>query len=133
MENLLVLFHTVYKFKFYNISVDVILTTQQFGEEISWSLLDQDTCATVCSSEPPGSFASFSMITKTCQLEVNKVYKLHCKDSYGDGWHGGYVTIKGQRYCGGFCPDNSNCYGDGEYPPEGGLFVVRDIRIEEGM
>ena len=27
-------------------------------------------------------------------------YELICKDSYGDGWNGGYITINGKRYCG---------------------------------
>ena len=22
-----------------------------------------------------------------------------CKDSYGDGWNGGYIEIQGTRYC----------------------------------
>ena len=26
-------------------------------------------------------------------------YQIICKDSYGDGWHGGYLEINGQRYC----------------------------------
>ena len=29
-------------------------------------------------------------------------YTLTCKDSYGDGWHGGFMTIEGQNYCEGF-------------------------------
>ena len=28
---------------------------------------------------------------KCCQPEANHV--LECKDSYGDGWHGGYIQI----------------------------------------
>lgn len=26
-------------------------------------------------------------------------YTLVCIDSYGDGWHGGYVKIDGVKYC----------------------------------
>merc|ERR1712226_506090 len=26
-------------------------------------------------------------------------YDLVCKDSYGDGWHGGYLLIEGKKYC----------------------------------
>ena len=29
-------------------------------------------------------------------------YTLECKDSYGDGWHGGYITIDGKDYCDAF-------------------------------
>ena len=26
-------------------------------------------------------------------------HTLTCKDSYGDGWHGGYLEIGGKKYC----------------------------------
>ena len=29
-------------------------------------------------------------------------YTLKCLDSYGNGWHGGYITINGINYCGNF-------------------------------
>ena len=29
-------------------------------------------------------------------------YTLECKDSYGDGWHGGYITVNGAKYCENF-------------------------------
>ena len=29
-------------------------------------------------------------------------YTLECKDSYGDGWHGGYITVAGTKYCENF-------------------------------
>ena len=35
-----------------------------------------------------------------CQLAGD--YQLVCKDSYGDGWHGGYIEILGVKYCQGF-------------------------------
>ena len=100
--------------------------------------MDQETCTTVCCSGPPGLFGWDSLITKECVLQVGKLYKLHCKDSYGDGWHGGYVDIQGNRYCNNFCPDNSDCYGNGEWdplanPPKmgGALFVAHNIEIQE--
>ena len=122
----------------YYFLVDIALYTRAWGNEISWSLLDQETCTTVCCSGPPGSFGWDSLITQECVLEVGKLYKLHCKDSYGDGWHGGYVDIQGNRYCNNFCPDNSDCYGNGEWdplanPPKmgGALFVAHNIEIQE--
>ena len=27
------------------------------------------------------------------------MYILKCKDWYGDGWHGGSITVEGTRYC----------------------------------
>jgi len=32
----------------------------------------------------------------------NGVHTLNCIDSFGDGWHGGYLTIDGTNYCTGF-------------------------------
>ena len=29
-------------------------------------------------------------------------HTLECKDSYGDGWHGGFITINGTNYCENF-------------------------------
>ena len=29
-------------------------------------------------------------------------YTLECKDSYGDGWHGGFITINEINYCENF-------------------------------
>ena len=26
-------------------------------------------------------------------------YVVTCKDSYGDGWHGSYLAVNGQKYC----------------------------------
>jgi len=36
-----------------------------------------------------------------CQLSGGN-YTLRCIDSYGDGWHGAYVTIGENQYCGDF-------------------------------
>ena len=49
------------------------------------------------------------------RYENNKIYtqecchdydeltlKLECHDSYGDGWHGGYIEIDGKKYCQNF-------------------------------
>ena len=30
---------------------------------------------------------------------TNWVFQLNCKDSYGDGWHGAFITINGKDYC----------------------------------
>ena len=40
------------------------------------------------------------MVEQCCQTDGD--YTLICKDSYGDGWHGGYITIEGVKYCENF-------------------------------
>ena len=30
---------------------------------------------------------------------IAKGSTITCKDSFGDGWHGGYLEIDGQKYC----------------------------------
>ena len=39
--------------------------------------------------------------SKRCYL-IPGDYYLSCIDSYGDGWHGGYITILDVKYCQGF-------------------------------
>ena len=72
----------------YTVCIDVKLTIVA-GNEVAWSLgsyqfgpytLDQST-ATETFCVKPGS------------------YSLICKDSAGDGWHGGYIEINDQKYC----------------------------------
>ena len=31
--------------------------------------------------------------------QANETYTLNCKDSYGDGWGGGYIKIGSTEYC----------------------------------
>ena len=100
-------------------AVNVTLTTKEYGYEISWALLDAEECEIVCSSQPPGSYPSHSTITESCGfLKTNVDHKLHCKDSFTDGWNGGYLTIQGVRYCDDFCPNANGypiCYGAGPW------------------
>ena len=73
-------------------SVDILLKTMSYGNENSWSLGDS------CESEASGFYQSNQEYHKSCSLPRG-VYTLSCKDSYGDGWHGGWITIKGETYC----------------------------------
>ena len=91
----------------------------------------------MCSSNSPGSYGWYQTYPEICSLQVGKIYKLHCKDTYGDGWHGGYITIQNTRYCDNFCPDPPYCYGQSEWDPTtntggGALYVQKDIEIREG-
>ena len=39
--------------------------------------------------------------SKTCCV-TSGTFSLNCKDSYGDGWEGGYIEIQGSKYCDNF-------------------------------
>ena len=72
--------------------MDIKLVTQRWGYEISWTFGG-------CSSTQ--TFISYHTHDITCcQLAGN--YQLTCLDSYGDGWHGGYLEIGGTQYCNDF-------------------------------
>ena len=71
---------------------DVKLTTKSYGWENSWAL-------GTCSNNQ--AYTSGKEYTEKCCLAPG-VYTLECKDSYGDGWHGGYIEIQGTQYCADF-------------------------------
>ena len=68
------------------------ITTKRYGNETSWTLGQ-------CSST--SLHASWETKDAECCLPPGE-YTLECKDSYGDGWHGGYITINGVNYCEAF-------------------------------
>ena len=103
----------IYKPKF--LLVQGVLETRSWGNEISWAIMQDDKIA--CASEAVGTYGSHNMFAFECKLCTNTKYKIHCKDSFGDGWHGGFLTVNGYTYCDGFC--THTCSGDGLYAPEG--------------
>jgi len=68
---------------------DVKLTTVNHGSEISWRL---------GSCQSNGGYGNNAEYTEQCCLTPGN-YNLECKDSYGDGWNGGYIEVKGEKYC----------------------------------
>ena len=69
--------------------VEVTLSTQDYGNEISWTLAH-------CSSDE--SYGDYQEYRNQCCLTPG-TYTLECKDSYGDGWHGGYIEVDGVKHC----------------------------------
>ena len=67
-------------------------TSKGWGIENSWTL---DTCS---NTSPHVNYATADA---ECCLPPGE-YTLTCKDSKGNGWHGGYVTINGKNYCENF-------------------------------
>ena len=89
----------------------VRLTTEYWGSEISWEILPDGSDTTdplygkFCGTPSGFTYQSSFQYKETCNLKAGNSYILHCRDSYGDGWNGGYITIQGVNYCG---------YEDGE-------------------
>lgn len=66
--------------------VDVKVTTVSWGSENSWTLGD-------CSGS---GFEDNQEYDSVCCLTGGE-HTLTCSDTYGDGWHGGYIEIEGTR------------------------------------
>jgi len=69
--------------------VTVKTTTKDYGNEVSWALGS-------CTNN--GEFESHKSVSQTCCLPQGS-NTLECKDTYDDGWHGGFVEINGNKYC----------------------------------
>ena len=67
------------------------LTTKYWGREISWTF-------GTCSSHAVGSYEEYQTYHEQCTIAPG-TYTLTCKDSVGDGWHGGSLQIQGTKYC----------------------------------
>ena len=74
------------------ICMNVKIRTKKYGEENSWIFGS-------CSNNE--AYQSDQRYTEICCQERGD-YNVVCKDSYGDGWHGGYVEIGDVRYCDDF-------------------------------
>jgi len=73
--------------------VEVKLTTVAWANEITWSI-DKTIYST-------GTYNNGAVYTQEVCLPEG-VHTMYCDDSYGDGWHGGFITIDGQTLCSGF-------------------------------
>merc|ERR1719410_170301 len=84
-------------YKWFTVTVKVV----DWGNEMSF---DIGGCRYMESLTPGGGWTDGSTHRKRCSVvsRVPSTYKLFCLDSYGDGWHGGYVEINGKRYCENF-------------------------------
>ena len=72
--------------------VTVKTTTKDYGDENSWALGS-------CTSNV--EFEDNKTVSQTCCL-AKGTYTLECKDTWEDGWHGGFVEINGKKYCENF-------------------------------
>ena len=66
--------------------------TKAWGSEISWTVGE-------CANNQ--QYASRRTYNQTCCLAEGE-WPVTCSDSYGDGWHGGYLVIDGNKFCDDF-------------------------------
>ena len=51
-----------------------------------------------CTGRDFGKYEKPIVYQKVCS-QPEGTYPVICKDTYGDGWHGGYLEIDGKKYC----------------------------------
>ena len=75
-------------------------TPKGLGNENSWTIGS-------CSNEE--EFENYWTVSQTCCIQPSPTgsYNLECKDTYGDGWHGGYLEINGETFCEDFTSGHS--------------------------
>ena len=71
------------------VCTDIKIVTTSYGNENSWSF---GNCAS------GQVYENNQIYTEECCQEEGD-YQLVCKDSYGDGWSGGFLEINGDTYC----------------------------------
>ena len=54
-----------------------------------------------------------------------------CTDSYGDGWHGGYLEISGNQYCSQFSTGTEwiESMPNDQFVPEPGKYISNDYVV----
>eukprot|EP00854_Cymbomonas_tetramitiformis_P034477 gene34477-biopygen31247 len=72
-------------------TVDVQIRTANFGSEISWKVDHH------CQSGEVTYGDNLVYNTSCCFLSNTTSILVTCQDSYGDGWHGGYLVFLGNR------------------------------------
>jgi hypothetical protein len=83
------LYFIKFYFSDYTICTDIKVVTTSWGHENSWTF-------GACSSTQ--DYQDETTTNEQCCQPAGD-YELICKDSFGDGWHGGYLKINGQEYC----------------------------------
>ena len=69
-------------------TVTIFIATQQWGQEISWHLMDTDSNTVAIG----GNYDSYSTYIENVCL-VDGCYTLEMTDDWGDGWNGAYYMI----------------------------------------
>jgi len=72
-----------------SVGIDIQFAPGSYANEASWEL-----GGSACTGK-----GNDKSLTKQCCLAPG-THKLKCKDSWGDGWNGGFLSIGGQSFCG---------------------------------
>ena len=71
------------------------MTTKSWGNEIRFEIVDSSGDK-VCQGGPFPSRKND--IVTDCEIQGSGM-TLKCIDTFGDGWHGGFITIGGEKFC----------------------------------
>jgi len=77
----------------------IAVNAKTWGSEIRWRIKTHRNEDTGCTGI--NGYDNHKTKKKTCCLPDNK-YHLWCEDTYGDGWHGGSISVAGVNYCSDF-------------------------------
>ena len=75
-----------------DVCTEIKVVTENYGYENSFSFGS-------CNSTQ--EYPSYNTTIEIC-CQPAGTYQLVCTDTYGDGWHGGYLEVEGTSYCGDF-------------------------------
>ena len=79
------------------VSAEVKVHTEAFGSEVRFNIHNA-AGEEVCQGGYSPRYKSRSENLTDCNVQGSGNTIL-CTDTYGDGWHGGYVLIKGHKFC----------------------------------
>ena len=84
-----------------DVCFNVKTVTASWGHEIEWEIGCEDgSCRACVNTEEFGNNAEYEQ--ECCLPKHQTEFVVTCKDEWGDGWHGGYITINGTNYCENF-------------------------------
>ena len=89
---------TDYSSLFLLVCIDIKLTTTSHGSDVSWDMVQVGLVSETGSCSSANFYTDYEEYLETCCLTPGD-YMLTCKDSHGDGWDGGFIEIRGHRYC----------------------------------
>merc|ERR1719329_1409515 len=76
----------------------VVITLKSYPDEIEWTITGSGAAAGITCGNGPYDGHYGEQPAEDCKLKAGD-YTLKCIDTYGDGWHGGFMTIDGTMYC----------------------------------
>ena len=115
---------------------DVTTNTTSWGNEIEWAIGCSDGSCRPCTSVPPNGapYGNYETYTQECCLpQDQETFVVTCTDSYGDGWHGGFLEISGNQYCSQFSTGTEwiESMPNDQFVPEPGKYIYNESVVVE--